>query len=66
MLNGVASLKSAREGDMVFVEDEKALGKAIQSHATAVIAGEFASEKNFAKPVLIASHPRLAFSRAAS
>jgi UDP-3-O-[3-hydroxymyristoyl] glucosamine N-acyltransferase len=50
---------------LVFVEDEQDLAEAIQSRAGAVIASEFASEKNFAKPILIASHPRLAFSRAA-
>jgi UDP-3-O-[3-hydroxymyristoyl] glucosamine N-acyltransferase len=62
---GIASLQTAAAGDLVFVEDEKDFERALQSHATAVIAGEFASGKNHAKPVIVCRQPRLGFARAA-
>ncbi len=65
LLNSVASMKAAGDGDLVFVEHEEALAEAIQSQATAVIAGDFAEKRSSAKPLLIVSHPRLAFCRAA-
>ena len=65
VVKGVASLKAAKEADLVFVEDEKGLTEAAKSGASAVIAGEFASGWNSDKPLLIAFQPRLAFSRAA-
>ena len=61
----VSSLHSAREDALVFVEDPGDLNAALSSPAAAVIAGEFASTTTTAKPVLIASQPRLAFARAA-
>jgi UDP-3-O-[3-hydroxymyristoyl] glucosamine N-acyltransferase len=60
----VASIASARAGDLVFVEDEKYLTSALQSRAGAVIAGEFAALAS-EKPLLICRHPKLAFARAA-
>ena len=63
-LSGVASITSARVRDIVFVEDEKHLQSALQSNATAVIAGSFAENAAASKPLLIASNPRLAFARA--
>jgi UDP-3-O-[3-hydroxymyristoyl] glucosamine N-acyltransferase len=63
-ISGVASLASAQPGDLVFVESAKHLPQAIDSLATAIIAGEFASDSNHAKPILITSQPRLAFARA--
>lgn len=66
VLSGVASLQSAKPGDLVFVEDEKNLSQALGSQATAVIAGEFATNGVHSKPVLIAPQPRLAFARAAT
>ena len=68
-VSGVASLASASRNDVVFVEDEKYLSRALQSAAGAVIAGEFA-ESLFAsgstpKPLLISKHPKLAFARVA-
>jgi UDP-3-O-[3-hydroxymyristoyl] glucosamine N-acyltransferase len=68
-IDGLASIGSASAGDLVFVEDEKYLARALQSGAGAVIAGEFAAGK-FAsgaagKPLLICRHPKLAFARAA-
>jgi UDP-3-O-[3-hydroxymyristoyl] glucosamine N-acyltransferase len=63
-ITGIASLLGAGPGDLVFVEDRKNLSSALSSKAAAVIAGEFAVNGNYAKPVLIASQPRLAFARA--
>jgi UDP-3-O-[3-hydroxymyristoyl] glucosamine N-acyltransferase len=65
MVSGVASLQSAKIGDLVFVEDAKNLQSALASQASAVIAGEFAANGNHSKPVLVADQPRLAFARAA-
>ena len=65
-VTGVASLESAKAGDLVFVEDARHLARALDSRATAVIAGEFAERSARKKPILIASQPRLAFARAAA
>ena len=64
-LRGIASVASASVGDLLFVEDEKHLAAALQSKASAVLAGEFAVGKPSAKPLLIHTQPRLAFARAA-
>jgi UDP-3-O-[3-hydroxymyristoyl] glucosamine N-acyltransferase len=64
-LRGIASVVSASPGDLVFVEDEKTLEHALQSKASAVIAGEFAAGKGAVKPLLIHPQPRLGFARAA-
>jgi UDP-3-O-[3-hydroxymyristoyl] glucosamine N-acyltransferase len=64
-VSGIASLQSAVQGDLVFVEDANNLGLALQSKASAVIAGEFAAASTSSKPVLICVQPRLAFARAA-
>jgi UDP-3-O-[3-hydroxymyristoyl] glucosamine N-acyltransferase len=61
----VSSIGRAAAGSLVFVEDERNLGDALASNASAVIAGEFAVRDSYAKPLLIASQPRLAFARAA-
>jgi len=63
-LEGVASIDSASESDLVFVEEEKYLPSALKSKAGAVIAGEFAANSR-GKPLLISAHPKLAFARAA-
>ena len=60
----VASIAQAKPSDLVFVQDEKDLSRALASRATAVIAGEFAVSSAHAKPLLIAADPRLAFCRA--
>jgi UDP-3-O-[3-hydroxymyristoyl] glucosamine N-acyltransferase len=49
----------------VFVQEEKDLKSALQSRASAVIAGSFAEQAKMPKTLLIASHPRLAFALAA-
>ena len=64
-VTGIASIMSARPGDLVFVEDKKNLGQAQGSRASAVITGEFAVSEQDAKPLLISHEPRLAFARAA-
>jgi len=64
-VSGIASLSSATQGDVVFVDSAKYLTHAMNSQASAVIAGEFARNGAHAKPVLIAVQPRLAFARAA-
>jgi UDP-3-O-[3-hydroxymyristoyl] glucosamine N-acyltransferase len=78
-VTGVASIGSASEQDLVFVEEEKYLLRALESGAGAVIAGEFAVGKlaagssaagssaagSVGKPLLISRHPKLAFARAA-
>jgi UDP-3-O-[3-hydroxymyristoyl] glucosamine N-acyltransferase len=63
-VGGVASIGSASPDDLVFVEEEKYLPRALQSAAGAVIAGEFATGSS-GKPLLISQHPKLSFARAA-
>jgi UDP-3-O-[3-hydroxymyristoyl] glucosamine N-acyltransferase len=63
-VSGVASIGSASRHDLVFVEDEKHLPRALQSGAGAVIAGEFAAASS-GKPLLISRHPKLTFALAA-
>jgi len=62
---GIASLRSAREGDLVFAGDEPNFRQALKSAATAVIAGQFAEELSATKPVLIVPDPKLAFAQVA-
>ena len=64
-LTGIASVQSARPGDLIFVDQEKNLSAALESGASALIAGNFAGEKTNGKAVLLAAQPRLAFARAA-
>ena len=64
----VASLQSATSGTLVFVEDAQHLNVALQSEAAAIIAGDFAAanfDASASKSLLISSHPRLTFARAA-
>jgi len=63
-VESVASIGSASTRDLVFVEEEKYLARALQSGAGAVIAGEFAAASS-GKPLLISRHPKLTFARAA-
>jgi UDP-3-O-[3-hydroxymyristoyl] glucosamine N-acyltransferase len=64
-VRAVASIESATEDDLVFVDDEKHLAAALRSGAGAVIAGEFAAALSCDRPLLISDHPKLAFARAA-
>ncbi|MGE5204270.1 MAG: UDP-3-O-(3-hydroxymyristoyl)glucosamine N-acyltransferase [Chlamydiota bacterium] len=64
-IESVASISSAKPGELVFAEDEAALAQALDSGATAVIAGEFEGTGRASKPLLIVPHPKLGFARAA-
>ncbi len=64
-VSGISSIARSASGDMVFVEHEENLADALQSAASAIIAGVFAEKANTSKTLLIAAHPRLAFARAA-
>lgn len=79
VVTGVASLASARSGDLVFVEDLGGLDGALGGAASVVLAGEFASEfaggvvgkgvgagkgvVDVGKSVVVVEHSRLAFAR---
>lgn len=63
-VGSVASIESASKNDLVFVEEEKYLSRALQSGAGAVIAGEFAASSS-GKPLLVSRYPKLTFARAA-
>src|ERR1700722_4895609 len=64
-VSGIASIPRATPADLVFVEDEKHLSLALQSHAAAVIAGKFAEGRPTSKPLLISRQPKLTCARAA-
>lgn len=63
-ITGVASLRTASAGDVVFVDDAKNLENATRSAAAAIIAGRFALSASSSKSLLIADQPKLAFARA--
>jgi UDP-3-O-[3-hydroxymyristoyl] glucosamine N-acyltransferase len=65
-LSGLASLRSARSTDLVFVDDEKKLPEALASTAGAVLTGTFAADTSAKKPLLLVENPRLAFARVAA
>ncbi len=65
VISGVASVKAASSQDLVFVEDAKYLAAALNSAAGAVIAADLPLSGGNAKPLLISSHPKLTFARAA-
>ena len=65
-ITGIASIDSARAGELVFVEDEKSLNRAIQSGASAIIASPWAASVAPSKPLVICDQPRLAFAQAAA
>jgi UDP-3-O-[3-hydroxymyristoyl] glucosamine N-acyltransferase len=64
-LTGISSVQSAAPGDLIFVDVKKNLPRALESRASAVIAGNFADGQTNSKPLLLAAQPRLAFARAA-
>jgi len=65
-VTGLASIRSASAGDLVFVDEARHLASALDSPAAAVIAGSFAERERSSKPLVLAAHPRLAFARAAA
>ena len=64
-ISKVASLALTGPGDLVFVESDRHLEEALNSQASAVIAGDFAAGSAGRKPLLISKRPRLAFATAA-
>ena len=44
-LTGIASVESAIPGDLIFVDQEKNFGRAVESRASAVIVGDFAASE---------------------
>ena len=65
-VTGLASIRTASPGDLVFVEEARDLRSALDSRAAAVITGSFAASERSSKPLVIVAHPRLAFARAAT
>jgi len=63
-LRGVASLENADPGDLVYIESEKHLPRALASRASAVLVGTgvFARDKTLIR----VAQPKLAFARAAA
>ena len=66
IVHSIASIGSAKGGDVVFAADEARLQQALQSGASAIISGEFARLSSATKPILIHTNPKLAFARAAT
>jgi UDP-3-O-[3-hydroxymyristoyl] glucosamine N-acyltransferase len=65
-ISGIASIASARQGDIVFAADEQKLKLALASAASSVITGDFARPISSTKALLIASDPKVAFTRVAA
>ena len=65
MIHGVSSIPGAREGSLVFAEDETSLGAALASAAAAVLVGPGMASAAANKPLLRVGQPRLAFAHAA-
>jgi UDP-3-O-[3-hydroxymyristoyl] glucosamine N-acyltransferase len=66
LVTGVASISSARQGDLVFASDEDKFQQALDSRATAIATGRFANTLRRDKPFLIADNPKLLFARIAA
>jgi UDP-3-O-[3-hydroxymyristoyl] glucosamine N-acyltransferase len=65
-ISGIASISSARPGDIVFAADEPKLKQALTSAASSVITGDFARSISSTKALLIASDAKAAFTRVAA
>jgi UDP-3-O-[3-hydroxymyristoyl] glucosamine N-acyltransferase len=65
-ISGVSEIESAAETDLVFVEHDKDLVRALASRAGAIIAGQFAAACGGSKAVLVCAQPKLGFVRAAA
>src|ERR1700724_2484559 len=65
VVTGVASVASARVGELVFVEETGRLERALRCGASTILAGEFAAAAT-GKALVIVEHPRLAFARVAA
>jgi UDP-3-O-[3-hydroxymyristoyl] glucosamine N-acyltransferase len=65
VVSGVASVASAKVGDLVFVEGADGLERALRGGVSAILAGQFAAGAT-GKALVIVEHPRLAFARVAA
>ncbi|HET9742861.1 MAG TPA: UDP-3-O-(3-hydroxymyristoyl)glucosamine N-acyltransferase [Terriglobales bacterium] len=65
-ITGVASIASARAGDLVFAADAANLDRALNCGASAIVTGNFASQVQTTKLLLIATNPKFAFARMAA
>ena len=65
-VRGIASIRSAKEGDVVFAADDSMLKEALESRASLVLTGQFGANAQSSKPLLISSDPKLAFARVAA
>ena len=61
----VASIKSAQSGTLVFASDLDHFSAALESNASAILAGDFAEGIPISKPVLLVRDPKLAFAKLA-
>ncbi|HWC17767.1 MAG TPA: UDP-3-O-(3-hydroxymyristoyl)glucosamine N-acyltransferase [Terriglobales bacterium] len=66
VITGIASISSAKAGDLVFAADEKRLAEALRSSASAIVSGPFAENASPEKACIIAENPKLAFAHIAS
>jgi UDP-3-O-[3-hydroxymyristoyl] glucosamine N-acyltransferase len=64
-IKGVGAASNAIAGQLVFAESEAVLVCAQTSHATAVVTSDKLGVEGTSKPMLLVSHPKLAFARAA-
>lgn len=65
-ISGIASISSAKAGDIVFAADGQKLEQALASAASAIIAGEFGRSVSSSKTLLIAADPKSAFAQVAA
>lgn len=63
-ITSAKSVESATEGSVVFVDDAKWLAQALESKASAIIAGSYAADTATRTTLLIVNQPKLAFVRA--
>jgi UDP-3-O-[3-hydroxymyristoyl] glucosamine N-acyltransferase len=66
IIHGVSSIPGARQGCLVFAEEEISLAAALASPSAAVLVGRGMASPGTAKPLLRVGQPRLAFARAAA
>jgi UDP-3-O-[3-hydroxymyristoyl] glucosamine N-acyltransferase len=64
-IGGVGPASNAAAGQLVFAESEAALADAQASRAGAIVTSRNVAGNATAKPMLLVSHPKLAFARAA-
>lgn len=64
-VTGIASIGSAKPGDLVFVEAARDIQSALGSRASAIICGR-RQAVSASKPLIMSEQPRLAFARAAA